>query len=124
MQRREAISLVKKYRHLFIEGYIFGFVARDEADEWSDLDLILVCETELSFPERGKAFLRLIVEANRADVLVYTPIEFQRLMRKEGFVSVVVKEAIRIEGKQERGRTDCRMPLPLKYTQSVRQKKQ
>ena len=105
MQRWKAVSLVKKYRHLFIEGYIFGSVAKDEADEWSDLDLILVCKTNLPFPERGKSFLKLIVEANGADVLVYTPTEFQKLMHQEGFVSKVVKEAIRIEGKQRRGKT-------------------
>ena len=57
----------------------FGSYARGVADAWSDLDLIVVMETDLPKPERG----RLLGDLYDAlpvslDVLVFTPAEFEQ----------------------------------------------
>ena len=56
----------------------FGSYARGVADAWSDLDLVVVMETDLPRPERG----RLLGDLYDAlpvslDVLVFTPAEFE-----------------------------------------------
>ncbi|MYC64945.1 MAG: nucleotidyltransferase domain-containing protein [Acidobacteriia bacterium] len=57
----------------------FGSYARGVADAWSDLDLVVVMETELPKLERG----RLLGDRYDAlpvslDVLVFTPAEFEQ----------------------------------------------
>ncbi len=105
MDRKDAVRLINKYKSLFLKAFIFGSVARGENDEWSDLDIIMVRRTNLPFPERGKEVLPLLTEACGADVLIYTPEEFERQRQKKGFVQEVLKESIKIEGKQGRSKT-------------------
>ena len=104
MHRDEAVALLTRYRKLFQVAYIFGSVARGEDDEYSDLDVIIVRDTELPFPDRGRDFIDMIWESGGAELLIYTPDEFSRQVAKDGFVAQVLQEAIRIEGEQERGR--------------------
>ena len=57
----------------------FGSYARGVADAWSDLDLVVVIETDLPRLERG----RLLADLYDAlpvslDLVVFTPSEFQR----------------------------------------------
>ncbi len=58
---------------------LFGSLARGETHEWSDIDLIVVKDTDASYGERVKELLpvlrgRLI----GADILIYTPEEYER----------------------------------------------
>ena len=62
---------------------VFGSVARGEADEWSDLDLLVVAETERAFCERYRDFAGLHEVWPRLDLLVYTPAEFERMVEEE-----------------------------------------
>jgi len=62
---------------------VFGSVARGEADEWSDLDLLVVADTTRPFFERWRDFAGLFDVWPRLDLLVYTPAELERL-RAEG----------------------------------------
>ena len=87
---------------MYSKAYIFGSVARGDEDEYSDLDIIMVRETELTFPERAKEFLSLLKEAGGADLLIYTPEEFRRQLERNGFVAQAVKEAVEIEGEFKR----------------------
>ena len=62
---------------------MFGSVARGEADEWSDLDLLVVAETERTFCERYRDFTGLYDVWPRLDLLVYTSAEFERMVEEE-----------------------------------------
>jgi len=55
---------------------LFGSQARGQADEYSDLDLIIIKKTEQGFVERLTSVPLLPVHA---DVFVYTPEEFERM---------------------------------------------
>ncbi|MDP3061905.1 MAG: nucleotidyltransferase domain-containing protein [Chloroflexota bacterium] len=56
---------------------LFGSYALGEADEWSDIDLLIVAESGRPFIERFKDFsgLRQLSPVKAMDVLVYTPSE-------------------------------------------------
>ena len=62
---------------------MFGSVARGEADEWSDLDLIVIADTDRTFFERFRDFGGLHEVWPRLDLLVYTPAEFERMVAEE-----------------------------------------
>ncbi|MDO3378345.1 nucleotidyltransferase domain-containing protein [Geoalkalibacter halelectricus] len=89
---RPAVSVVDFSREQLIErlceilgreqlasAWLIGSCARGEAKPWSDIDLILVCETDLPFVERPRLFSSLNVLDVPVDLLVYTPEEFAQL---------------------------------------------
>ena len=60
--------------------YRFGSWARDEADELSDLDIVIIKRTPLPFLDRIREVLSLLPrELGAVDVLVYTPEEWTRM---------------------------------------------
>ena len=60
----------------------FGSYARGAADAWSDLDLVVVIETDLPKPERGRLLDNLADALPvSVDLLVFTPSEFERGVR-------------------------------------------
>jgi predicted nucleotidyltransferase len=68
------------------EAWLFGSVAAGTAGPWSDLDVLVVCETDQPFPERPREFFDLSDLGIPVDVLVYTPEEFDRLpLTNRGF---------------------------------------
>lgn len=74
---------------------VFGSVARGEADEWSDLDLLVIAETERTFFERFRDFVALYEVWPRLDLLVYTPAEFERMAEEENpFLMRVLEEGM------------------------------
>jgi predicted nucleotidyltransferase len=77
------------------KAIVFGSVARGEADEWSDLDLVIVAETSRPFLERYRDFEGIYDVWPRLDLLVYTPDEFAA-MQAEGrpFIERVLEEGI------------------------------
>ena len=80
------------------EAYFFGSFARQEIHPDSDIDLLLVAETGLPFPERGFAFSDLRDRLPSLEIFVYTPEEFLKLVTdpSPGFWTSVVQEMIRI----------------------------
>jgi predicted nucleotidyltransferase len=60
-RREELVALCLKYRVRRLD--VFGSAARDDFDERSsDIDLLVELE-EMPFPERGDAYLGLLIEA-------------------------------------------------------------
>ncbi len=73
---------------------LFGSRARGEADEHSDYDVIVIKRTDLPFLERLQEMVPYLVEFDRpAEILVYTPEEFERL-GETGLGWIVQKEGV------------------------------
>lgn len=91
----ELERLVALLRHYEPERIIlFGSRARGEADPWSDYDVIVIKRTDRPFLERLREMVPYLVEFGRpADVLVYTPEEFEG-MRETGLGWVVHHEGV------------------------------
>ncbi|MGQ9626367.1 MAG: nucleotidyltransferase domain-containing protein [Anaerolineae bacterium] len=72
---------------------LFGSQARGEEDSYSDLDLVLIKETQERFLDRLEKVFELVQPDFALDVLVYTPEEWDR-MKDEGnpFVEMVLTE--------------------------------
>ena len=77
---------------------ILGSYARDEADEYSGVDLVIIKKTDLPFLDRYTDFNSLFrVTPKALQVLVYTPEEFDS-MRDTGnpFINDVIKDGVAI----------------------------
>lgn len=74
--------------------YLFGSMARGTADEYSDVDLVIVADTDRPFVERFKDFMGLLnVSPAAVEMLVYTNEEFKRMLENEnGFIQNVIQE--------------------------------
>jgi predicted nucleotidyltransferase len=64
---------------------LFGSLAKGEVSKWSDLDLVIVQQTDLPFLERSKRVLCLLRPQVGLDVLIYTPEEFEQLSQERRF---------------------------------------
>ena len=73
---------------------LFGSQARGEADEHSDYDLIVIKRTDRPFLERLRDMVPYLVQFSRsAEVLVYTPDEYER-MGETGLGWIVRREGV------------------------------
>ena len=73
---------------------LFGSVARGEADEASDLDLIIVKRTSQRFLER---ILAVPLLPGPADVFVYTPEELEQMREHENpFILKALEDAVTV----------------------------
>ena len=96
-------ELVRERRHLLdseLERYLdlleahyqpdvvllFGSAATENIHEWSDLDLVIVKQTEERFLDRIKDVIALLQPKVGVDILVYTPQEFRQLGEERAFV--------------------------------------
>ncbi len=78
-------------------AFLFGSYANQSHSPGSDLDLVLVVETQTKFTERAIAFKDLLDVFPRVDILVYTPEEFARLTAQpDGFGASLERTKIRI----------------------------
>lgn len=77
---------------------VFGSVARameegaESLGEWSDLDLVVVAETEKPFYERSRNLLLRVRPGVSVDVFVYTPSEWEELKAERLFVQSEMME--------------------------------
>ncbi len=77
---------------------IFGSYARGEADEYSDLDIIVVAETNLKFIDRIGEILKLLDLPVAVEGFVYTPDEFEKMLKDDNpFIQKAIEEGIVIE---------------------------
>lgn len=75
--------------------YVFGSYARGEQDSLSDVDLVIIKETDRPFFERIKEALSFIEEHGAIDLLVYTPAEFEHMKDvQNAFIELLLEEGI------------------------------
>jgi HEPN domain-containing protein/predicted nucleotidyltransferase len=74
---------------------LFGSWARGEVDDYSDLDLIVVKETQTRFLDRIAEVYDLIAPHYALDVLVYTPAELQEMLEQgNDFLETALAEGL------------------------------
>ena len=78
---------------------VFGSYARGEATKYSDLDLIIVADTDKRFPQRHKdyspVFRSLYPWGKGIDLLIYTPEELDSMQRQNRpFICKALAEGI------------------------------
>lgn len=66
---------------------LFGSLVSGETDAWSDIDLVIVKETDRRFLKRTREVMRPLRPRAGVDIFVYTPAEFARLYRERTFMS-------------------------------------
>ena len=75
--------------------YVFGSYARGEQDSLSDVDLVIVKETDQPFFDRIKDALRCIEDQGAIDLLVYTPSEFEHMKEAHNaFIEQLLEEGL------------------------------
>jgi len=77
----QVVEELKPYQPLRV--VLFGSAARGDADEFSDLDFVVIKQTEKPFLERLKEAALLVNVPGSVDILVYTPEEWQRMQAVE-----------------------------------------
>ncbi|MDA1349917.1 MAG: nucleotidyltransferase domain-containing protein [Chloroflexi bacterium] len=78
------------------KAIVFGSYARGEADEYSDLDLIIVANTARPFFERLKDFMGVFDVWRRGlDMLIYTPDELEEMLaERRPFIELAMEEGV------------------------------
>lgn len=75
----ESFLYNKLSQHKVDEAYLFGSCAQGQATAWSDIDLLIIMQTDVPFLERTREFTDLFELGLPIDILVYTPSEFKQL---------------------------------------------
>ena len=75
----ESFLYNKLSQHKVDAAYLFGSCVQDKATAWSDIDLVIVMQTDAPFLERAREFADLFELGLPIDILVYTPQEFKQL---------------------------------------------
>ena len=73
---------------------LFGSVARGEARETSDVDLIVVEESDLTFKQRMNFLYSEIERHDEVDMFWYTPEELETMRKTSSFVRRAIEEGV------------------------------
>jgi predicted nucleotidyltransferase len=71
---------------------LFGSLAKGNIHKGSDIDLIIVKETDKRFVDRLEELYSLISPKVAMDIFVYTPEEFEKMAKEGGFISTALRE--------------------------------
>lgn len=94
VQQRRALLEAEVQRYLSLlkahvqpeRVLLFGSLATGKTNAWSDIDLVIVKETDKRFLDRIKETMQLLQPQVGVDVLVYTPSEFDHLCQERAFI--------------------------------------
>ena len=78
---------------------IFGSYARGKRDLFTDLDVLIIMESNKPFLERLKNVYSSLNLKVDADILCYTPEEFERIKDKPFFKRILKEEVVLFERK-------------------------
>ena len=79
------------------EAFLFGSYAQGKANSESDIDVIIICNTQSPWPERHRAFQDVIQKLGSVDCLIYTPEEWKKMSTEPSpFIQHIQKHWIRI----------------------------
>ena len=75
------------------KAIVFGSIAKDATSRRSDLDLMIVMQTEKRFFDRYELFDEVydVIDDRAVDMLIYTPDELQRISHRS-FINKILKE--------------------------------
>ncbi|MEI7604250.1 MAG: nucleotidyltransferase domain-containing protein [bacterium] len=79
------------------EIIMYGSYARGDNDIYSDIDIIIIADTDLRFQDRSLRALDIVGDSNDIPVnpIVYTPVEFKAMLeRKESFLISALNESL------------------------------
>ncbi len=82
----------------------FGSIADGETGEWSDLDLVIVKETNRPFLDRIREVMQVLRPQIGVDILVYTPREFEQLTQERPFFQIEIMQKGKVLYEHEAGR--------------------
>jgi predicted nucleotidyltransferase len=71
---------------------LFGSVARKEADPYSDIDIIIVYQTQKRFLDRIEELYQRWNIDRTVDILAYTPEEYEVILKESDFVREAVEK--------------------------------
>lgn len=96
-KRKEVIKLLAhiKKRYKPERMFLFGSWARGDIHRGSDIDLLIIKQTQKRFFDRIEEVLRIYKGKIALEPLVYTPEEFVQ-MKKRPYLKSILKEAIEI----------------------------
>jgi predicted nucleotidyltransferase len=108
--RRETVSAELRRFALILSSLpdvlgaiVFGSVVSQEFHEYSDIDLVVIRNTQKPFMQRLREIRQLLMPKIATDFLVYTPEEIEQMRHERPFV----REEILAQGKvlyeRERG---------------------
>ncbi|MEJ5376118.1 MAG: nucleotidyltransferase domain-containing protein [bacterium] len=79
---------------------LFGSYARGRADLFTDLDILVVMDTDRAFLDRLRYLYGLLAVAVDVDILCYTPREFQTLKERPFLKRILQEEKVLYEKKR------------------------
>jgi uncharacterized protein len=83
---------------------LFGSLAQGNVHEWSDIDLLIVKETEKRPVDRAIEICKLIHPNVGIDLFVYTPVEYENLVKgKFSQLMSILREGRVLYEKRNRG---------------------
>lgn len=85
------------FRNNVIKVVLFGSGARDTVSRKSDLDLMIIIDTEKRFFDRYDEFNEIfgLIKGKAIDLLIYTPQELEKISHRP-FIKKILKEGITI----------------------------
>ena len=91
-QELQRIVAVLQAQYHPVKIIVFGSTAQDRIAPDSDLDLVVIKETNTRFYDRIGEVLRLVRPRESVDILVYTPKEYARLTKESWFVGEEIEK--------------------------------